>query len=279
MKIASSFITYASCVLSTAVGSAFVVAPSLRSSPKQSSTTSASSPCTVTALSSERTSPESSESSSSVSRSGFLQSGALAAIAGSSSSWLLLRLPAAEATGRATLEQAYRRYTPRIRAGGEFYQTELKQLVQKSDWQGIQNALREVPERAKGDLNKPDAGVAQRARLAGGFSDARVLVAADLFASAFSSQNAITPKTKSMKEAVAKLRTIVAEMEATTKQALGQDGGGGFFGFGGKKKVNEAELMQKMRALYAEGGNAWNEYIFAANDELALQFDRFDYVK
>ena len=82
-----------------------------------------------------------------------------------------------------------------------------------------------------------------------------------------------------MKASVTKLRSIIAEMDGLTKQALGQDTGGGFFGLGGKKKVNEAELLQQMRVLYAQGGNAWNEYIFAANDELALQFDRFEYVK
>ena len=93
------------------------------------------------------------------------------------STWFGPSVFVADATGRATLEPVYRRYGPRIRAGGDFYQTEFKQLVQKGDWEGIQAALREIPDRVKGDLNKPDAGVAQRARLAGGFSDARVLVA------------------------------------------------------------------------------------------------------
>ena len=102
---------------------------------------------------------------------------------------------------------------------------------------------------------------------------------ADLLASSFSSQNSITGKTKAMKEAVVKLRSTISEMDATTKIALGEDTGGGFFGLGGKKKVNEAELIQKMRILYAEGGNAWNEYVYAVNDGLALQFERFDYIK
>lgn len=83
----------------------------------------------------------------------------------------------ASATGRATLEVTYRRYAPRIRAGGEFYGGEFKQLVKNNDWAGIKNALREVPEKTKKDANKQDAGVAARARQAGGFSDDRVLVA------------------------------------------------------------------------------------------------------
>lgn len=86
----------------------------------------------------------------------------------------------AVARGRATLEQSYQRYAPRIRAGGLFYASDLKQLVGKNDWQGIKSALAEPPSRSKSDLNKPDAGVAERARQAGGFSDARVLVAGKL---------------------------------------------------------------------------------------------------
>mmetsp|Transcript_14974 Transcript_14974/g.30871 ORF Transcript_14974/g.30871 Transcript_14974/m.30871 type:complete len:231 (-) Transcript_14974:572-1264(-) len=85
--------------------------------------------------------------------------------------------PPALATGRATLDVTYRRYAPRIRAGGEFYGGDFKSLVANNDWKGIQGALREVPERQKKDLSKSDGGVAERARQAGAFSDARVLVA------------------------------------------------------------------------------------------------------
>eukprot|EP00527_Entomoneis_sp_CCMP2396_P009234 CAMPEP_0198138184 /NCGR_PEP_ID=MMETSP1443-20131203/1601_1 /TAXON_ID=186043 /ORGANISM="Entomoneis sp., Strain CCMP2396" /LENGTH=251 /DNA_ID=CAMNT_0043799851 /DNA_START=46 /DNA_END=801 /DNA_ORIENTATION=- len=180
------------------------------------------------------------------------------------------------ATGRATLDVTYRRYAPRIRAGGEFYGGDFKQLVKNNDWSGIQAALQEVPERTKKDLNKADSGVAARARQAGEFSDSRVLVAADLFASSFSSQNSVTDKTKKMKAAVASLRSTVSEMNSVVKQASGEDKGG-FLGRG-KKKVSEAELAQQMRTLYAQGGNAWNEYVFAANENLALQFDKFEYV-
>lgn len=68
----------------------------------------------------------------------------------------------AQARGRATLEQAYERYAPRIKAGGDFYQNELKTLIAKGDWQGIENALQEPPSRVKTDLQKADAGVAER---------------------------------------------------------------------------------------------------------------------
>lgn len=75
---------------------------------------------------------------------------------------------------------------------------------------------------------------------------------ADLYAAAFS-DNSLSTKTKQMQAAVAKLRIIVADMESTAKQALGEEGGGGFFGFGAKK-VPEAELAKKMRQLYVDGG-------------------------
>lgn len=103
--------------------------------------------------------------------------------------------------------------------------------------------------------------------------------AADLYASAFSSQNSISPKTKKMKESVEKLRDTVKEMNSLAKQGTGEESaGGGFFGIGAKKP-SEAELKQKIKQLYVVGGNAWNEYVLAANDNLALQFDRFEYVK
>ena len=106
-----------------------------------------------------------------------------------------------------------------------------------------------------------------------------VIVTADLFASAFSRQNAITTKTKKMKEAVEKMRGVVNDMQSVAKQALGEEtSGGGLFGFGAKK-LSEGEAKQKIRELYVAGGNAWNEYIYYANEDLALQFDRLEYVK
>lgn len=184
---------------------------------------------------------------------------------------------AAYARGRATLEKTYERYSPRIREGSKFYGTELRSMVAKDDWTGIKLALAEPPARKDGDLRKPDAGVAERARLAGGFSDARVLVAADLFAAAFS-ESSIREKTKKMQSFVNQEREIINEMQRIAKQALGEEVSGGFFGLGAKK-ADPAELSKKMKELYVSGGNTWNEYLLAANDNLALQFDRFEYVK
>lgn len=187
--------------------------------------------------------------------------------------------PSAYARGRATLEQSYERYAPRIKAGGAFYGKELRSLVERGDFKGVAAALAEPPKREKSDLLKPDAGVAERARLAGGFSNARVLVAADLFAAAFS-ESSVSKKTRTMQAAVEKVRGIVAEMESIAKQGTGEEsGGGGLFGLGGGKKASPQELQQKLRELYVLGGNGWNEYVFAANENLALQFDKFEYIK
>ena len=58
----------------------------------------------------------------------------------------------------------------------------------------------------------------------------------------------------------------------------GQKAGGLLFGLGAKK-VDKNECAKKLRELYVQGGNAWNEFILASNDNLPLQFDRFDFVK
>jgi len=108
------------------------------------------------------------------SRQDFIKSVSVTGVAATAS--LLFQEPAF-ARGRATLEQSYQRYAPRVVAGGQFYNGELRKLIEKGDFEGIKNALQEPPKRKKEDLNKPDAGVAERARQAGGFSDARVLTA------------------------------------------------------------------------------------------------------
>jgi hypothetical protein len=133
------------------------------------------------------------------SRDDFLKSAALVTIG-----TLGFQAPAL-ATGRATLEVTYAKYSPRIRTGGQFYGNEFKQIVVKGDWAGIKEALGDVPPRKKEDLQvgprlscrtwiifvstfshliislvlaqRADAGVAARARQAGEFSEDRVLVA------------------------------------------------------------------------------------------------------
>ena len=197
-------------------------------------------------------------------------------VAGVSAAVLFLGQEPALARGRATLEKAFERYAPRVRAGSEFYKNDLRKLIEKNDWAGIKAALQEPPSRQKGDLNKADAGVAERARQAGGFSDARVLVAADLLAAAFS-DNSISAKTKKMQASVATLREVVEEMQKVCRLALGEEKTGGLFGIGAKK-ADQGELVKQIRTLYVQGGNAWNEYLLEANDELALQFTRFDYI-
>lgn len=208
---------------------------------------------------------------SSISRESFVKGLSVSVV-----SSVLLKDPA-YARGRATLEKAYERYVPRIEAGGAFYGTDFRKLVERSDWAGIKNALQEPPERKKEDLTKPDSGVAERARQAGQFSDARVVVAMDLFAGSFS-DNTISAKTKKMKDAVEKLRASVEGMQSTARQALGEEKPGGLFGFGAKKPT-EAELTKSLRQYYVQGGNAYNEFIYAANEELALKFDRLPFVK
>jgi hypothetical protein len=130
---------------------------------------------------------------------------------------------------------------------------------------------------SKEDRAKVDGGMSERAAQAGQFSDSRVIVAMDLFASQFS-DNSISPKTKAMKKEVDELRSIVQNMDSLAKQALGEESaGGGFFGLG-KKQPSKSEISQKLKELYIAGGTAWNRYVFAANDGLPVTFNKLPYL-
>lgn len=178
------------------------------------------------------------------------------------------------ARGRATLIDFYDRYTPRIIAGGKFYKNDLKKLIAKNDWNSIKLATDEPPKKSKADRSKIDGGTAERAALAGQFSDARVLVACDLYASAFS-DNSITPKTRAMKQEVEKMREVVRQLNATARAALA-----GSSSSSNSKKPSPIDLAktETARQLYVDGGNAYNAYIFAANEELYIKLQKLPYL-
>jgi hypothetical protein len=183
----------------------------------------------------------------------------------------------ADARGRATLEFSYDRYTPRILDGGIFYANDLKKAIANNDWKAIKAATDEPPPRSKEDKSKIDGGIAERAAKAGGFSVSRVISACDLFAASFS-DNSISAKTKKMKTQTAILTEVVEEMNYTAKLALGEvKPSGGVFGIGAKPP-SQSELTKKVRELYVTGGNAWNQYIYAANDELPVQLKKLPYL-
>jgi hypothetical protein len=98
-----------------------------------------------------------------------------------------------------------------------------------------------------------------------------------LFAASFS-DNSISAKTKKMKTQTAILTEVVEEMNYTAKLALGEvKPSGGVFGIGAKPP-SQSELTKKVRELYVTGGNAWNQYIYAANDELPVQLKKLPYL-
>lgn len=200
-----------------------------------------------------------------------------AIIATGISSSILLPSQPAEARGRATLEYALDRYYPRIEAGGVFYSNDLRKAIEKNDWNAIKAATAEPPKRTKEDKAKVDGGIAERAAQAGGFSNSRVVAAADLWAAAFS-DNSVSAKTKNMKEQTAILTEVVNGMNSAAKLALGEEkSGGGLFGFG-SKAPSQTELAQQVRELYIKGGNAYNQYVFLANDDLPVQFKRLPFL-
>lgn len=112
---------------------------------------------TTTSTTSQLNAAVAADDESSKSRLDFLKVTATASTA--SLAALLVGNQPAHARGRATLEQSYERYAPRIRAGGTFYATDLKKLVAAADFEGVKNALAEPPKRSKSDLTKPDSGV------------------------------------------------------------------------------------------------------------------------
>mmetsp|Transcript_29365 Transcript_29365/g.68993 ORF Transcript_29365/g.68993 Transcript_29365/m.68993 type:complete len:265 (+) Transcript_29365:93-887(+) len=209
------------------------------------------------------------------SRADFLRTSSSVIAAASSLS--LMPTDPAFARGRATLEQAYDRYSPRIIDGGNFYKTQMKTMIAKDDWAGIKAALQEPPKKTKADNAKIDGGIQERAAQAGQFSDARVLVALDLLAAQFS-DNSISAKTKAMKKDVDEIRGVVTEMESICKQALGEESAkGGFFGVG-KKQVSKKELSNRMKELYIVGGTAWNRYAFEANAGIPKTFQQLPFL-
>ena len=192
-------------------------------------------------------------------------------------STILVFASQADARGRATLDQAYDRYTPRILDGGQFYKSELYKAISKADWKSIESATAEPPKKTREDLALQDGGIAKRAALAGGFSNSRVLVAMDLFAATFS-DSSITPKTKAMKAEVEKLREVVEEMNKAARLALGEEkSGGGLFGIGGKAP-SQGELAKRVQELYVQGGNAYNQYVYVANEGLPVQLNKLPYL-
>jgi len=215
----------------------------------------------------------------SATRADFLKtsSSLMVSVAAVSSSLLLIPSDPVFARGRATLEQAYERYSKRILDGGSFYKKELKTLIAKDDWSGIKKALVEPPQKSKEDRSKINGGIAERAAMAGQFSDSRVLVALDLLAAQFS-DNSISPKTKAMKLEVEQLRLVVKEMGSISRQALGEESsGGGFLGLG-KKQTSKSVLSKRTKELYTIGGNSWNKYTNLANEGLPSTLPKLPYL-
>ena len=99
----------------------------------------------------------------------------------------------------------------------------------------------------------------------------------DLFASTFS-ESSISPKTKSMKAEVEKLREVVEALNKAARVATGEEkSSGGLFGMGGKAP-SQGELAKEVKDLYLKGGNAYNQYVFIANDGLPVQLAKLPFL-
>ncbi len=79
-------------------------------------------------------------------RGGFISTAAVAV----ASAAIINPLQPAYARGRATLEAAYDRYSPRIVEGGKFYKGQVFGAISKGDWKFIESATAEPPEVQRG---------------------------------------------------------------------------------------------------------------------------------
>lgn len=149
------------------------------------------------------------------------------------------------------------------------------QRFKKNDFASIKQMTAEPPKKTKADRVLADGGISERAAKAGGFSDSRVLSAMDLFASQFS-DNSISPKTKAMRAEVDTLREVVQGLQKAARALTGEEkSGGGLFG---GKAPSQGELKKEIQDLYLKGGNAYNQYIYAANDGLPVQLNKLPFL-
>jgi len=170
--------------------------------------------------------------------------GALSASAG----LLLLSQPALAESTLVTRQQSYTRYVPRVERGRDYWANGLRKQIDNSDWKGILAAIEK-----KGTID-------------------RIFGPMELWSSSFSGKT-ITAKTLAMNEAIDDLRDAVLDLKSA---ALGKEAGGGFFGFGGGKSMDEGKRKQIANKAYQNGVDAINKYITLGNDGLGLNFTPLD---
>lgn len=121
-------------------------------------------------------------------------------------------LASAEST-LVTRQQAYTRYVPRLERGRDYWATGFKKIIAAGKWEEIITALDK-----KGSAD-------------------RIFGPMELYASSFSGKT-IADKTLQMNVAIEELRESKSEL---LRAAIGNEGGGGFLGFGGPKKMDDGK--------------------------------------
>ena len=155
---------------------------------------------------------------------------------------LIVQQASAEQT-LITRQQAYTRYVPRVERGRDYWSTAVKKQIQAQDWTTLSAAIEK-----KGSID-------------------RIFGPMQLWASSFSGKT-ISEKTLAMNGAIDELKSAVSTLEIA---ARGTEGGGGFLGFGGPKKIEESKRKELALKSYVKGVAAINQYIEIGNDGLGLQ--------
>ena len=119
----------------------------------------------------------------------------------------------------------------------------MKKQIQAQDWKTLSAAIEK-----KGSID-------------------RIFGPMQLWASSFSGKT-ISEKTLAMNNAIDELKSAVNTLEIA---ARGTEGGGGFLGFGGPKKIEESKRKELALKSYLKGVAAINQYIEIGNDGLGLQ--------
>ena len=73
-------------------------------------------------------------------------------------------------------------------------------------------------------------------------------------------------------------REVVQGLNKAAHISLGEEkAGGGLFGIGGKAP-SQGELAKEIKDLYLKGGNAYNQYVFIANEGLPMQLAKIPFL-
>ena len=175
---------------------------------------------------------------------------------------LSLPVPAAVADVRAQQKRTYFRFTPKFKAGMEFYDKTLSAAIAKEDWNTVGKFFEDYvykPNKDDPSNSQMDSPVNQQF-----FRPMTVL-------SGSFAERSNSPKTKALMEQEVAFETAMKGLEGCTKDLKGD----GFFA-GTIKMPEGAARVKQAKESYAAGKTAINEYVKIFNSGLMLELNKLD---